>query len=90
MLLFNYNIQFLRFIAVAQTRGEKCTKMLLKSGADTNMAMADGRTPLHISSESGTLAVLRQLLANGANPLLVDSVSHTVKLKPKSIKNQEK
>lgn len=58
-----------------QIRGEKCTKMLLKSGADTNMAMADGRTPLHISSESGTLAVLRQLLANGADPLLVDSVS---------------
>ncbi len=49
--------------------------MLLKSGADTNMAMADGRTPLHISSESGTLAVLRQLLDNGADPLLVDSVS---------------
>jgi ankyrin repeat protein len=48
--------------------------MLLKSGADTNMAMADGRTPLHISAESGTIAVIRQLLANGADPIRVDNV----------------
>ena len=48
--------------------------MLLKSGADTNLAMADGKTPLHISAESGTIAVLRQLLSNGATPIRVDNV----------------
>ena len=60
---------------IEESRGEKCTKMLLKSGADTNLAMADGRTPLHISAESGTIAVLRQLLSNGADPVRVDNVS---------------
>ena len=62
---------------IEESRGEKCTKMLLKSGADTNLAMADGRTPLHISAESGTIAVLRQLLSNGADPVRVDNVSLT-------------
>ncbi len=49
--------------------------MLLKSGADTNLPMQDGRTALHISAESGSLAVLRQLLENGADPVMEDNVS---------------
>ena len=48
--------------------------MLLKSGADTNLALSDGKTPLHISAESGTIAVLRHLLANGADPWKQDKV----------------
>ena len=60
---------------IEETRGEKCTKMLLKSGADTNLAMQDGRTPLHIAGESGNIAVLKLLLANGADPLMVDKVT---------------
>ena len=40
---------------IEEARGEKCTKMLLKSGADTNLAMTDGRTPLHIAAECGSL-----------------------------------
>ena len=60
---------------IEEVRGEKCTKMLLKSGADTNLAMQDGRTALHIAAESGNIAVLKQLLANGADPLWVDKVS---------------
>ena len=59
---------------IEESQGERCTKMLLKSGADPNLAMSDGKTPLHISSESGTLSVLRQLLANGADPLKTDNV----------------
>ena len=49
--------------------------MLLKSGADTNMALSDGKTPLHISAESGTIAALRHLLVNGADPLKKDKVN---------------
>ena len=60
---------------IEESRGEKCTLMLIKSGADTNLAMSDGKTPLHISAETGTLAVLRHLLANGADPLETDNVS---------------
>ena len=62
---------------IEESRGEKCTKMLLKSGADTNLAMSDGKTPLHISAESGTIAVLKHLLANGANPLQTDNKGET-------------
>ena len=60
---------------IEEARGEKCTKMLLKSGADTNLAMRDGRTPLHIAAECGTLAVMKLLLAHDADPLKDDSVS---------------
>ena len=60
---------------IEEARGEKCTKMLLKSGADTNLAMTDGRTPLHIAAECGTLAVMKLLLAHDADPLKDDLVS---------------
>ena len=59
---------------IEESRGEKCTKMLLKSGADTNLALSDGKTPLHISAESGTIAVFRHLLTNGADPWKQDKV----------------
>ncbi|XP_059080155.1 serine/threonine-protein phosphatase 6 regulatory ankyrin repeat subunit B-like [Tigriopus californicus] len=62
---------------IEEVRGEKCTKMLLKSGADTNLAMQDGRTPVHIASESGNIAVLKLLLANGADPLMTDKSGET-------------
>merc|ERR1712020_786704 len=51
--------------------------MLLKSGADTNLALSDGKTPLHISAESGTIAVFRHLLTNGADPWKQDKVGET-------------
>jgi len=38
------------------------------------MAMSNGLTPLHISAESGNIAVLRLLLSNNAAPLTVDKV----------------
>ena len=59
---------------IEEARGEKCTKMLLKSGADTNLAMTDGRTPLHIAAESGSIAVLKLLLAHDADALSDDAV----------------
>ena len=32
--------------------------MLLKSGADCNLPMEDGRTPLHIAAETGVVAIV--------------------------------
>ena len=52
--------------------------MLLKSGADTNLKMTDGRTPLHIAAESGSIAVLKLLLAHDANALNPDMVSKPI------------
>ena len=49
--------------------------MLIKSGADINLTMSDGKSPLHISAETGTINVLRYLLSNGAEPLEQDNVS---------------
>ena len=62
---------------IEEVKGEKCTKMLLKSGADTNITMSNGMTPLHIASESGNLAVLKLLLANGADPKVVDKIGES-------------
>ena len=49
--------------------------MLLKSGADANLAMADGRTPIHIAAEAGNIGVIKLLLENEANILATDQVS---------------
>ena len=51
--------------------------MLLKSGADANLAMADGRTPIHIASESGNIGVIRLLLENDADILATDEDGET-------------
>ena len=59
---------------IENSRGERCTQMLIKSGADINLAMSDGKTPLHASAETGTISVLRYLLANGAEPMKQDNV----------------
>ena len=48
--------------------------MLLKSGADANLAMADGRTPMHIAAESGNIGVIKLLLENEADILATDQV----------------
>lgn len=46
---------------IDEVRGHKCIKMLLKSGADPNMAMTDGRTALHVSAENGGVANIKFL-----------------------------
>lgn len=51
--------------------------MLLKSGADSNLAMADGRTPIHIASESGNIGVIKLLLENDADILATDGDGET-------------
>ena len=48
--------------------------MLLKSGADANLAMADGRTPMHIAAESGNIGVIKLLLENEADIFATDQV----------------
>ena len=46
----------------------------MKSGADANLAMADGRTPIHIAAESGNIGVIKLLLENEADILATDEV----------------
>lgn len=53
---------------------DKFFRMLLKSGADANLAMADGRTPIHIAAESGNIGVIKLLLENEADILATDEV----------------
>ena len=57
------------------TKNNLTLRMLLKSGADANLAMADGRTPIHIAAESGNIGVIKLLLENEANILATDQVS---------------
>ena len=48
---------------IDEIRGEKCTRMLLKSGADPNLAMADGRTALHVAAANGGVTTIRYVLS---------------------------
>ena len=48
--------------------------MLLKSGSDASLAIADGRTPMHIAAESGNIGVIKLLLKNEADKLATDQV----------------
>lgn len=52
---------------IGDARGEKCTKMLLKSGANPNLPMSNGCTPLHISAQAGGVRNIPLLLENGAD-----------------------
>ena len=54
--------------------GEKCALLLLKSGANTNMARSDGVTPLHVAASEGNADIIRLLLVDGANALLQNQV----------------
>ena len=63
---------------IDEVRGEKCTRMLLKSGADPNLAMSDGRTALHVAADNGGVANIKFLLANGTDVMKVDNDGETV------------
>ena len=52
---------------IDEARGDKCSKILLKSGADPNLPMGNGCTPVHIAAQSGNLLVLRSLLQHGGD-----------------------
>ena len=62
---------------IEEAKGERCTKMLVKSGADPNLAMADGRTAVHIAAQNGNLSVLRALLQNGGDAQVSDKEGET-------------
>ena len=38
---------------IDEARGDRCSKILLKSGADPNVPMGNGCTPVHIAAQSG-------------------------------------
>ena len=62
---------------IEEAKGERCTKILLKSGGDPNMPMRDGKTAVHIASVNGNLMVLRTLLQNGGDAQTVDKEQET-------------
>ncbi|XP_059094121.1 ankyrin-1-like [Tigriopus californicus] len=62
---------------IDEVRGEKCTRMLLKSGADPNMTMSNGRTALHVAAENGTMVNIKFLLQNGSDVMLMDGEGET-------------
>ena len=62
---------------IDEAKGEKCTKMLVQSGADPNLPMGDGRTAVHIAATCGNLMVLRSLLQNGGSAELEDAEGET-------------
>ena len=62
---------------IEEAKGEKCTKMLVQSGADPNLSMGDGRTAIHIAASCGNLMVLRALLQNGGSAELEDKEGET-------------
>jgi hypothetical protein len=52
-------------------------KVLLKAGADPNMADATGQTPLHIAAQTGNHAAATALMAAGGDALLPDAAGRT-------------
>ena len=49
-------------------------RMLLKSGADSNLEMEDGRTPIHIAAE---VIIIVQLLQNSFIQIFFSYLMHT-------------
>jgi ankyrin repeat protein len=62
---------------IDEGKGERCTKQLVKSGADPNAPMGDGRSAVHNAASNGNLAVLRVLLQNGGDAQLGDKDGET-------------
>ena len=55
--------------------GDRCALMLLKSGANPNLATDDGQTPVHVAARHDNLATLKLLLEDGGDPMFKSKVS---------------
>ena len=62
---------------IDEAKGERCTKQLVKSGADPNAPMNDGRSAVHIAAAAGNLLILRALLQNGGDAQMSDKDGET-------------
>ena len=54
---------------IDEARGDKCSKILLKSGADPNLQMGNGCSPVHIAAQSGNRAVNELSSFHNIHPL---------------------
>ena len=62
---------------IDEAKGERCTKQLVKSGADPNAPINDGRSAVHIAAAAGNLLILRALLQNGGDAQMSDKDGET-------------
>ncbi|XP_011695992.1 PREDICTED: ankyrin-3-like [Wasmannia auropunctata] len=64
-------------IAAKVVDGDKCALLLLKSGANPNLTINDGQTPVHVAASHGNLAALLLLLDNDGDPMFKSKKGET-------------
>ena len=74
---------------IEEQKGNRCIKMLLKSGADPNLKLEDGRTALHIAAKRGNEAMVQALLNGGAKVGLEDDLGNTALDVAMKLENQD-
>lgn len=60
--------------------GDRCSLMLLKSGANPNITTENGQTPVHVAAHYGNVDTMDLLLEDGGDPLLKSHVRMQIAL----------
>ncbi|XP_011695990.1 PREDICTED: LOW QUALITY PROTEIN: serine/threonine-protein phosphatase 6 regulatory ankyrin repeat subunit C-like [Wasmannia auropunctata] len=64
-------------IAAKVADGDECALMLLQSGANPNLPINDGQTPVHVAASHGNLATFLLLLDNDGDPMFKSKKGET-------------